>query len=354
MQSSQSFSIVASAWLTSRIVRSSWQSRRIRSNDLRRKRASPTDRASSMIRMSGCMVIATAKASRPYMPDEYVRIGMSMNSSSSAKSTISSYLAASSARVRPAARPPSTTFWRPVSLRLKPMPSESSVLTRPLTSTRPVVGGRMPPTVRISVDLPAPLAPTTPMTLPCGTSNETFRSASISRITRSRRPRRSSVLRSVGLFSSDVRYVTDTFSTRIRIRSEADSELTLPGDEEQPADDEQHDAPRGAQREVPGRRHDPVVEDVAPGGQQRRDRVDDEQELVAVGHLGREVEDRGGVEPDPQRVVEEVLEVAEVDLAGGHEHREAAGDQREQRHDRDDEEQLRARRRPDGEVDGDE
>ena len=79
------------------------------------------------------------------------------------------------------------------------------MLTRPWTSTRPVVGGRMPATVRMSVDLPAPLAPTTPITLPCGTSNETFRSASISRMIRSRRPSRSSVLLSVGLRSSDVR-----------------------------------------------------------------------------------------------------------------------------------------------------
>jgi hypothetical protein len=68
--SSHSFSMLPSAWLTSRIVRSSLQSSRILSNDLRRKRASPTDSASSMIRMSGCMVTATANARRPYMPDE--------------------------------------------------------------------------------------------------------------------------------------------------------------------------------------------------------------------------------------------------------------------------------------------
>ncbi len=63
----------------------------------------------------------------------------------------------------------------------------------------------MPATVRISVDLPAPLAPTTPITLPCGTVKDTFFSAGISRITRSRRPSRSSMLLSVGLRSSDVR-----------------------------------------------------------------------------------------------------------------------------------------------------
>ena len=93
--SSQSFSTLPSAWVTSRIVRSCRHSLRIRLKDLRRKRASPTDSASSMIRMSGSMVTATAKASRPYMPDEYVRIGMSMKSSSSAKATISSYFSRS-------------------------------------------------------------------------------------------------------------------------------------------------------------------------------------------------------------------------------------------------------------------
>ena len=79
------------------------------------------------------------------------------------------------------------------------------MLTRPWTSTRPWFGGRIPATVRISVDLPAPLAPTTPSTWPCGTSKETSRSASISRTTRSRRPSRSTVLLNVGAESSDVR-----------------------------------------------------------------------------------------------------------------------------------------------------
>jgi len=128
-------------------------------------------------------------------------MGMSMKSSSSAKATISSYFSRSSSRLRPAARPPRTTFWRPVSLRLNPTPSASSVLTRPSTSTRPRVGGRIPATVRMSVDLPAPLTPTVPSTVPWGTSNETFLSAWISRTMRSRRPSRMSELRRVGRVS---------------------------------------------------------------------------------------------------------------------------------------------------------
>ena len=63
----------------------------------------------------------------------------------------------------------------------------------------------MPAIVRTSVDLPAPLAPTTPSTVPCGTSKVTSRTASISRTTRSRRPSRSTVERSVGARSKLVR-----------------------------------------------------------------------------------------------------------------------------------------------------
>ena len=74
------------------------------------------------------------------------------------------------------------TFSRPVRFVLKPTPSASSVLTRPLTSISPLVGGRMPASARMSVDLPAPLAPTMPMTVPWVTSKLTPRSACTSRM----------------------------------------------------------------------------------------------------------------------------------------------------------------------------
>ena len=77
------------------------------------------------------MFTATEKASRPYMPDEYVRIGMSMKSPSSANSTISSYFSSSCSVGSPAARPPSRTLSRPLRFLLKPTPSASSVETRP-------------------------------------------------------------------------------------------------------------------------------------------------------------------------------------------------------------------------------
>src|SRR4051794_5716223 len=237
-------------------------------------------------------------------------MGMSMNSSSSANSTISSYFSWSWSRDRPAARPPRITFSRPLRSLLKPTPRARSVDTRPRTSTRPVVGGRMPAIVRTSVDLPAPLAPRMPRTEPCVTSSETPLSASISRTMRSRRPRRSSVLLKVGWRSSDVRYVIDTSSTRIVVVgpatpaagepavSETDSELTLPRHEEQRPGNEQHDAPRQADEDVHGRRAMPLLQDLAPGGQGRCDRVRLQQPGPVVGDLVGVVEDGRRVEPD--------------------------------------------------------
>src|SRR3954464_1505314 len=198
---------------------------------------------------------------------------MSMNSSSSANSTMSSYFSSSCSRVKPAASPPSFTFWRPVRSLLKPTPSASRVLTRPWTSTRPAVGGRMPAIVRTSVDLPAPFAPMIPTTDPRRTSSDTRFTASISRTIRSRRPSRTTVDLNVGFFSREVRYVTDTSFTLIAVGdrpfepagteaelSETDGKLTLPRHEEQRADHEQPDGPRDAEGHVDRRRRLAVLE----------------------------------------------------------------------------------------------
>src|SRR3954471_9120716 len=292
---------------------------------------------------------------------------MSMNSSSSANATISSYFSRSCSRLKPAASPPRVTFSRPLRSRLKPTPRASSVLTRPRTSTRPAVGGRMPAIARTSVDLPAPLAPRIPSTWPCLTSSETSLSASISRITRSRRPSRSRVALNVGRRSRDVRYVTETSSTLIvegssdagasatgaACVSEADSELTLPGDEEQRPADEQDGGPRRAQGHVDRRRRVAVLEHLAPGGEQRPDRVGLEQPVPMVRHLVGVVEDRRRVQPYAQHVGQEALDVAEVDLEGGYEHRQPRGDDAEQRDDRDQPQQSRADRQPRQQVDRD-
>src|SRR6478672_1679218 len=278
---------------------------------------------------------------------------MSMKSSSSANSTISSYFSARWSRVRPAARPPSTTFWRPVSVRLKPTPSASSVLTRPWTSMRPDVGGRMPAIVRTSVDLPAPLAPRTPSTLPCSTSNETPCSASISRTMRSRRPSRFIVSVSVGCFSNDVRYVTETSWTEMLMRSETDSEITLAREEEQRSDDEGPEGPRGADREAARWRRDAERQRVAPRDEQLADRVEVQHPLVALRHLFGVVQDRRQVQPDAQEVRQEVLQVAEVDLAGAEDHRQPGGQHHEDQHDGDPVENVPRHGPPGDEVDRD-
>ena len=80
------------------------------------------------------------------------------------------------------------------------------MLTRPLTSISPDVGGRIPASARINVDLPAPFGPTMPITVPCVTSKFTPRSALTSRMFGSPRPNRSIRCRIVlALRSSAVR-----------------------------------------------------------------------------------------------------------------------------------------------------
>ena len=135
-------------------------------------------------------------------------MGMSMNSPMSANAAISSNLASTSSTDSPAASPPRTTFSRPLSAGLKPTPRASSVLTRPLTTMRPSVGGRIPAIPRMMVDLPAPLAPRMPSTVPWGTSIDTCLTASMTftwRLRPSRLPNLMNALRRVGFFSNDVR-----------------------------------------------------------------------------------------------------------------------------------------------------
>ena len=69
---------------------------------------------------------------------------------------------------------------RPVASWSRPSPAPpSSASTRPWTSTLPLVGGSTPAMIASSVDLPAPLAPTSPSREPSGTSRSIPLSASI-------------------------------------------------------------------------------------------------------------------------------------------------------------------------------
>ena len=83
-----------------------------------------------------------------------------------------------SALLIPAARPPKIILSRPDNALLKPTPNANKVEIRPLTVICPDVGGKIPAIERISVDLPAPFAPTIPRTEPCGISRLKFFTAS--------------------------------------------------------------------------------------------------------------------------------------------------------------------------------
>ncbi len=111
------------------------------------------------------------------MPDEYVLTGASMNSLSSANSTISSKRFWISRFVRPSMMPLMKTFSRPEISGWKPAPSSMSAEMRPCTSTVPVVGFVMPATSLSAVLLPDPFRPTTPNVAPFGTANDTSSSA---------------------------------------------------------------------------------------------------------------------------------------------------------------------------------
>src|SRR6185436_81529 len=287
-----------------------------------------------------------------------------MNSPSSAKSAMSSYLASTWSRVRPAARPPRTTFSWPVSSPLKPTPRASSVLTRPKTSTRPRLGGRMPAIVRRRVDFPAPLTPTTPSAVLWGMSKLTSRTALISRMIRSRRPRRMSVFFKVGFFSTAVRYVTERFSTLTAHGvglgagsssvaagfSEADRKLTLPRDEEEGAGDDGAHRPCEAGGQQSERRRPPFDHRVVERAQHRVHRVAVEDRAELLGHVLGVEEDRRRVEPDARQVREEVRQIAEVDLRGCGEHRRSRAEDRDERDDRDRPEERDLDRQPDGHV----
>ncbi len=88
----------------------------------------------------------------------------------SAKAAMSSKRSSISLRSMPRIRPLSMMFSRPVNSGLNPAPSPDSATRRPLTSTMPVVGCRMPAIMLRRVLLPAPLLPMMPRVVPGSTS----------------------------------------------------------------------------------------------------------------------------------------------------------------------------------------
>src|SRR5688500_15687427 len=88
--------------------------------------------------------------------------------------------------------------------------------------------------------------------------------------------------------------------------SETDCKLTLPRDEEQRRADEGDNRPPDAHREQVGVRYLALVEHLAPAADEGRRRIDRQQPVVTRRNLAGVVEDRRRVEPDPQRVGDEV------------------------------------------------
>ena len=74
---------------------------------------------------------------------------------------------------------------------------------------------------------------------------------------------------------------------------------------------------------------------------------------MPLGHLVGVVEDRRGVQPDAQEVRQEVLDVAEVDLQRGDEHRRPGGHHEHQEDQREQPQQRTADRQPGDGVHGD-
>src|SRR5215204_4696786 len=89
-----------------------------------------------------------------------------MNSPISAKAAISSNRSSISLWSIPKIRPFSITFSRPVNSGLKPEPSPKMAVSRPFTSTVPVVGCKTPEIILSRVLLPAPLRPMIPRVVP--------------------------------------------------------------------------------------------------------------------------------------------------------------------------------------------
>src|SRR3954454_2208643 len=142
---------------------------------------------------------------------------------------------------------------------------------------------------------------------------------------------RTTRLRSVGRDSTAARYVTERSWIETAVascaggatsscsdnRSEADSELTLPGVEVQGADQEGGERPRHAPRHEVRARRVTAVEDLAAHREDQRHRVEVDDPPQPLGDLVVVVQDGRAVHPDAVEVRQEVGDVAEVDLRGG-------------------------------------
>ena len=118
-----------------------------------------------------------AKPNLAFIPDELHLTGVSRNSPTPAKATISSNFDEISARRIPATAPCRKTFSRAVRSGWKPAAASMSAPTRPTIAERPMVGLRLRVSSFRMVDLPAPLGPMMPSASPGRTAKERSRTA---------------------------------------------------------------------------------------------------------------------------------------------------------------------------------
>ncbi len=119
------------------------------------------------------------------VPASWVRRSASFGNRRYASASVSFALPRARGSSAPISRFSSTlsvgNTWRPSATwpmpRLQIWCDSSRVISRPLKVMRPARARSMPAMVRMSEDLPAPLAPTMATMLPCGTSSETPASA---------------------------------------------------------------------------------------------------------------------------------------------------------------------------------
>src|SRR5918996_3383840 len=259
-----------------------------------------------------------------------------MNSSSSAKATISSKYRSVSWRDSPRIEAFRYTFSRPVSSGWTPAPSSRSAAIRPWVTTRPSVGRRMPPMTFRSVVFPDPLAPTSPQVFPSGTSNPTSRRAQKSSPREPRRRSRRSFTLVGRSWNRRNRFEIPSTEMAAWGNLQLLREVAGPPVEQPPREVQQHQRgganhqePHSVPRQPERRQRlegvaghtavDPPLEGQDDVGQ-RVQEVEGKGALEIVAHQRGRVHDRRAPEPRQEGQVHQVpgVPVPDVQRGGGH------------------------------------
>src|SRR4051794_28304967 len=262
------------------------------------------------------------------MPLERCLYGVSRNSRTSAKSTISSNLSSMVALAMPCSPAASRMFSRTERSPTNPPVISINGATPPRTSTVPSSGMSTPATSFSSVDLPCPLAPTSPMDSPGATSKDTLRRAQNDRTSFPPLPlnRRSRALRCRRPVEKRIpTSVTEMMG--VSIGSDLLEHGGLEPGEHGGAHDQQQDGDHDRRQHV-----EPIdlsrEEGRAIQRQDAGERVQREDTGVGLRDVHGAVDHRGDVEPEAQHYPHDPLEVTDQDDQGGQEQ----PDPREQHH----------------------